>query len=101
MENNKNKYAEYQYYEEDANGGVGAGVGDNYPCEIINIDTRSNHSNNSLASSSSSGSRPLKKRIITYSFVWKYFEKIKDSNGDEFVICKLKKNVNINNNETE
>ena len=30
MENN----AEYQYYEEDDNGGVGAGVGDNYPCEI-------------------------------------------------------------------
>ena len=28
--------------------GVGAGVGDNYPCEIINIDTRSNHSNNSF-----------------------------------------------------
>ena len=59
MENNKNKYAEYQYYEEDDNGSVGAGVGGNYPCEIINIDTRSNHSNNSLASSSSSGSRAV------------------------------------------
>lgn len=99
MENDNNFYEEeYQYYDNDNDYGSDGGVVDNnFTCEPVNIsDTRSN---NSLASSSNSLSssfrRPSKKRI-THSFVWKHFEKVKDSNGYEFVICKAKKIVNNN-----
>ena len=112
MENYDNFYVEeHQCYDDDDNDngddgdgdGVGDGgvVGNNFTCEPIDISDTS--TNNSLVSSSndlSSGSRrPSKKRVITHSFVWKYFEKVKDSGGYEFVICKAKKIVN--NNEIE
>lgn len=81
----------HQYDDDDNSSGV---VDDNFTCEWIN--TSNTRSNSSLASSSNDlngGSRrPLKKRIVTHGFVWKHFEKVKDSNGNELVICKLKKN---------
>ena len=90
----ENFYAEeYQYHQYDDDDNSSGVVDDNFTCEWIN--TSNTRSNSSLASSSndlSSGSRrPLKKWIVTLGFVWKYFEKVKDSNGNEFVICKLKK----------
>ena len=90
----ENFYAEeYQYHQYDDDDNSSGVVDDNFTCEWIN--TSNTRSNSSLASSSndlSGGSRrPLKKRIVTHGFVWKHFEKVKNSNGNEFVICKLKK----------
>jgi hypothetical protein len=98
MENDNNSYTEEcQYYGND-NGSVGGVIDDNLTCEPVTIsDNRSYNSNSN--NSSSSSKRPSKKRIISHSFVWKHFERMKDSNGCEFVICKAKKIVN--NNETE